>query len=122
MGWWINCTLFARLLPTCRPCTSTLNCFYTLRSYEGFGIPIIEALFSETPVITSNVSSLPEAAGPESWLVNPASAAEIAHGMEVLLTDTEKRQRQIVAGFEHAQQFLGAPLTEQLMAVYEEVL
>jgi glycosyltransferase involved in cell wall biosynthesis len=49
--------------------------------YEGFGIPVIEALFREKPVITSSVSSLPEAAGPGGLLVNPFSPEDIAAAM-----------------------------------------
>lgn len=58
--------------------------------YEGFGLPVVEAALQHTPVITSSVSSLPEAAGPDACLINPhdADAAEqIAHYMDRLLTD-----------------------------------
>lgn len=58
--------------------------------YEGFGLPVVEAALQHTPVITSTVSSLPEAAGPDGCLVNPhdADAAEqIAHYMDRLLAD-----------------------------------
>lgn len=58
--------------------------------YEGFGLPVVEAALQHTPVITSSISSLPEAAGPDACLVNPhdADAAEqIAHHMERLLCD-----------------------------------
>ena len=49
--------------------------------FEGFGIPIIESLFRHKPVITSDISSLPEAAGPGAILVNPYSPADIANAM-----------------------------------------
>lgn len=58
--------------------------------YEGFGLPVVEAALQHTPVITSTVSSLPEAAGPDACLINPyaADAAEnIAHYLDRLLTD-----------------------------------
>ena len=90
--------------------------------YEGFGIPILEALFSETPVLTSNQSSLPEAAGPAATLVDPSDASAIAEGIRRLLTDTELRAHQIKEGYAHAQQFKGEELTAQLVEVYRSLL
>ncbi len=90
--------------------------------YEGFGIPVLEALFSRTPVITSNVSSLPEAGGPHACLVDPAKPEAIAAGIEKILTDAAYRQNMIERGYEHAQQFRGEELTEQLMDLYESML
>lgn len=61
--------------------------------YEGFGLPIVEAALQQTPVITSNVSSLPEAAGPDALYVNPhdkEAAAQLAHHLQTLLDDAEK--------------------------------
>ncbi|MEL7222110.1 MAG: glycosyltransferase family 1 protein, partial [Bacteroidota bacterium] len=89
---------------------------------EGFGIPVLEALYSETPVITSNISSLPEAAGPGAYLANPADAAHIAEGIRTLLTDTAKRNALVKAGYQHAKKFNGEQLTQQLMDVYENIL
>lgn len=89
---------------------------------EGFGIPILEALFSETPVITSNLSSLPEAAGPYSCLVDPTRPEAIAAGIEKILNDSEYRTTMIREGFQYAQQFKGEPLTRQLINVYDRLL
>ncbi len=89
---------------------------------EGFGIPILEALFSETPVITSNLSSLPEAAGPHSCLVDPARPDAIAAGIEKILNDSEYRTTMIREGFQYAQRFKGEPLTRQLINLYEKLL
>ena len=50
--------------------------------FEGFGIPVLEALWSKLPVITSNVSCLPEAGGDGAYYVNPAQAEEIAEAMK----------------------------------------
>lgn len=63
--------------------------------YEGFGLPILEAYFHELPVLTSNVSSLPEVAGSAAQLVNPLEIDEITSGMNELLTEskTEKAKR-----------------------------
>ncbi len=89
---------------------------------EGFGIPVLEALCSKTPVITSNVSSLPEAAGPDACLVDPQQVDAIAAGIEQVLTDSDSRQQMIEHGFIHAQQFLGEPLTHQLHDLYQQFL
>lgn len=90
--------------------------------YEGFGIPILEALFSRTPVITSNASSLPEAAGKDAYLINPDEPVQIAIGVEHILTDSAYRQKMVESGYAHAQQFKGEVVTAQMMEVYEEVV
>lgn len=89
---------------------------------EGFGIPILEALFSKTPVITSNVSSLPEAAGPDSYLVDPENIEGIRQGIEGILGDDQFRNQMVEKGYLYAQQFRGEPLTHQVMALYQELL
>ncbi len=89
--------------------------------YEGFGIPILEALFSKTPVLTSNVSSLPEAGGPGAHLVDPHRPEEIAAGIEKILSDEAYRQELIEKGYAHAQQFRGEPLAREMMELYVKV-
>jgi glycosyltransferase involved in cell wall biosynthesis len=90
--------------------------------YEGFGIPILEALYSETPVITSNCSSLPEAAGPDSLLINPRNPAEISEGICKILGDSDYRKNMIAKGYQYAQQFQGDVLSARLMELYEDIL
>ena len=90
---------------------------------EGFGIPILEALFSKTPVITSRLSSLPEAAGPSSYLLDdPSAPLAIAQGIEGILGDEQFRNQMIEKGYVYAQRFRGEPLTHQMMALYESIL
>lgn len=89
---------------------------------EGFGIPIIEALFSQTPVITSNRSSLPEAAGPDAWLVDPSRPDAIAAGIEKIMTDDAFRQNMIEKGSAYARRFNGEDVTAQMMEAYLSVL
>lgn len=90
--------------------------------FEGFGIPILEALFSQTPVITSNCSSLPEAAGANAYLIDPQDSTQIAHGIEKILSDETFKKNMIEKGYQHAQQFLGEGLTRQVMRLYETVV
>jgi len=63
--------------------------FIYLSLYEGFGIPVLEAMACGIPTITSNISSLPEVAGDAALLVNPLSVDEIYHGIKRLLSDKE---------------------------------
>ncbi|MEM1215441.1 MAG: glycosyltransferase family 1 protein [Bacteroidota bacterium] len=90
--------------------------------FEGFGIPILEELYSETPVLTSNRSSLPEAAGAGGYLVAPDDYEAMAAGIQKLLSDSDLCQALIRAGYAHAQQFQGEHLTAQLLKVYETLL
>ena len=88
--------------------------------YEGFGIPVIEALHSNTPVITSDISSLPEAGGKAAFLVNPHSIEAISNGMEVVLKDSALRKQMVEQGKKHVQKFDGKVLANQLMKIYME--
>ncbi|MEO0341297.1 MAG: glycosyltransferase, partial [Bacteroidota bacterium] len=90
--------------------------------FEGFGIPIIEALFSKTPVITSNCSSMPEAGGPDAILINPNDPGEIAQAIDTILTDSNLREEMVEKGYLYAQRFRGEALTEDLVNIYEQLL
>ncbi|MDP4710244.1 MAG: glycosyltransferase family 4 protein [Saprospiraceae bacterium] len=90
--------------------------------YEGFGIPVIEALYSKTPVISSRVSSMPEAAGPGALLVDPGSREELAAAMQQLLSDEALRARSVEAGYAYVQKFNSEGLTDQLMRLYERLV
>jgi glycosyltransferase involved in cell wall biosynthesis len=91
--------------------------------YEGFGIPVIEALFSKTPVITSNVSCLPEAAGLNSFLVNPKSSEAIADAIYNTLTNNDLRQKMITEGVNYAQQhFAAKKVTTEVLNLYQSIL
>ena len=91
--------------------------------YEGFGLPIVESLLSKTPVITSNISSLPEAGGPNSLYINPKCPKELAHAITKILTDAELRNKMIEEGFKYANQmFSPNRVTKQLINCYEEIL
>jgi glycosyltransferase involved in cell wall biosynthesis len=90
--------------------------------YEGFGLPVLEALACGTATITSNVSSLPEVAGDAALLVAPTSAPEIAAALSRLLTDAPTRQLYAARGPARAAQFSWAQTARQTRAVYDAVL
>ncbi len=73
--------------------------------FEGFGIPIVEAFRCGTPVITSNVTSMPEVAGDAALLANPFDPASIADAMSRIANDEELRQALIRKGFERQHVF-----------------
>ena len=73
--------------------------------YEGFGIPVIESMAAGTPVITSNTSSLPEAAGAAGILVNPYSVEEISEAMNKIVSDKDLYLKLKKMGIEHSQNF-----------------
>ena len=88
---------------------------------EGFGIPILEAMACGIPVITSNISSMPEVAGPDAILVDPQNAEEITEKMLLLEKDETIYQKQKEIGIRRAQQFSWKYTAEQLLMVYEDV-
>ncbi|MFN6514490.1 MAG: glycosyltransferase family 4 protein [Nostoc sp. CreGUA01] len=73
--------------------------------WEGFGLPVLEAMACGTPVITSNLSSLPEVAGDAAILIDPYNIREITEAMEAIATDSELRSRLSQEGLIHCQQF-----------------
>ena len=90
--------------------------------YEGMGLPIIEALLQGCPVLTSNVSSLPEAAGPGALLANPADVEDIMHCMCRFIDDKDFCARLSRAGEEYVRQkFSSDVLTNQMMDLYHQV-
>ena len=90
--------------------------------YEGFGLPVIEALLSKTPVITSNTSSLPEAAGPDSLWINPNSPEELAEAMEQVLGEG-LRKKMIERGYQYALDNFGRKTTtDRMMKIYQSII
>lgn len=73
--------------------------------WEGFGLPVLEAMGCGTPVITSNLASLPEVTGDAALLVNPYSTQEISNAMEALFTDSSLRNTLAAKGLARAGQF-----------------
>ena len=87
--------------------------------YEGFGIPVIEALSRKTPVITTRMSSLPEAAGQGAHYIDPDDPSTIAEGILKILTSPDYYKYLINQGYSHIQQFNKKDITTQLMRIYE---
>jgi glycosyltransferase involved in cell wall biosynthesis len=88
---------------------------------EGFGIPVLEAMASGTPVITSNVSSLIEAGGDAAICIDPNSIEEMAFAMQELINDNTLRQQCIKKGIERAQLFTNKITCEQVMKLYKQI-
>jgi glycosyltransferase involved in cell wall biosynthesis len=87
---------------------------------EGFGLPVIEAMACGTPVLTSNVSCLPEIAGNAALLVNPYSVSDLADGMYRIFTDMPLRETLLARGLERAQAFSWRQTARQTLAVYQQ--
>jgi len=95
-------------------------CFPSL--FEGFGIPIVEALFSKTPVITSHGSVFPESAGPDAVFIDPMSAQNIADALVQVLSNAGLREKMISGGLEYVQRFHRRDSTLKLMDLYSQVI
>jgi glycosyltransferase involved in cell wall biosynthesis len=105
----------------------TLRCFYESAAgfvfpsrYEGFGLPPLEAMACGTPVVTSNVSSLPEVVGDAAVLVNPENVFDIARGIRDVLLDEELRARLIRRGREQAARFSWSWTARQVLEIYKQ--
>jgi len=85
--------------------------------YEGFGLPIVEAMACGTPVLTSNTSSMPEVAGGASLLVDPYSVREIADGLTLISKNTALREDLIGKGIERAKDYSWKITSEKYWSV-----
>lgn len=91
--------------------------------YEGFGLPVVEALLSKTPVICSGLSSLPEAGGPNSIYVDPTKPEEVSHAITKVLDNSTLRKTMIDRGYDYAiNSFSPKGLSEQMISCYKDLL
>lgn len=90
--------------------------------FEGFGIPIVEAFYCNTPVITSNVTSMPEVAGDAALLINPFSPNAIAEAMQGIASSETLRQDLIKKGQDRRQKFSWQQTADRLWGTIERVL
>ena len=90
--------------------------------YEGFGLPILEAMACGCPVVSSNASSLPEVAGDAAVLVDPFNVQGFASAIERMLSDPHVRHTYIEKGLAHVQQFSWDRTAHETIKVYQQVL
>lgn len=90
--------------------------------YEGFGLPVLEAMAAGAPVITSNVSSLPEVAGEAALLISPESVEELTRAMQSILRDGDLAARLRLQGLEQARRFPWSRTGEETYRIYRGVI
>jgi alpha-1,3-rhamnosyl/mannosyltransferase len=89
--------------------------------YEGFGLPVLEAMACGVPVVCSNGSSLPEVAGDAALLVDPLDADGLAEAMARVLEDADLRREMVARGEEQAARFTWERAARQLVGVFEDL-
>lgn len=96
--------------------TADLFCFPSL--FEGFGLPIVEALFSKTPVVVSRGSCFPESAGPDSVYIDPLSIDDVSKKLLSVLSDINLQEAMITKGYNFVQKFHRKNVNRNLLECY----
>lgn len=90
--------------------------------YEGFGIPVLEGMACGLPVVTSNVSSMPEVGGDAAVYFDPYDEKDMAEKIRMVLDDKALRQQMVAKGLERVKEFSWEKCAREILKVYEEVL
>ena len=98
------------------------SCFIFPSIYEGFGLPLLEAMACGVPIITSNISSMPEVVGRAAITIDPYNIIEISSAMEKIHFDNSIRQNMIKLGFERIKEFSWQKSAEQTLLLYESIV
>jgi glycosyltransferase involved in cell wall biosynthesis len=96
-------------------------CFVYPSVYEGYGFPVLEAMASGAPIITSNNSSLREIADGVALLIDPLNTMEIAEAISHLVRDEVRRVEMRSRGFQVIQQFTAERAAKQVLAIYDSL-
>ena len=95
------------------------NLFVYPSFFEGFGIPVLEALYSKTPVIAAIGSCLEEAGGPNSIYIDPKNSDELASAIDRVIENPELQLEMKEKGFEYAQNFTSENQAKEVLEIYE---
>ena len=90
--------------------------------FEGFGIPIIEALYSGIPVVAATGSCLEEAGGPDSIYVNPDDITGLADAFKQIYSNSDKRKNMVEKGREFAKRFSEKQQSEEIINIYKKLI
>ena len=90
--------------------------------YEGFGLPVLEAMACGTAVVASNVSSVPEVSGDAALLVDPTSVADLARAIQTVLKNGVLREELEGKGLEQAKKFSWETTARETLDLYQSVL
>lgn len=96
-------------------------CFVLPSLYEGFGLPVLEAMQYGCPVLTSNVSSLPEAGGDGAIYFDPQNADDIAQKIEEVISNKNLREEMVKKGYNQVKKFSWKKTAKETLKVLEEV-
>lgn len=100
---------------------SNAICFVLPSLYEGFGLPVLEAMKYGCPVVTSNISSLPEAGGDAALYVNPEDVGDITSKIRELIENDKLKKEMIEKGYKQIKKFSWEKTAKQTLAVLEEI-